>query len=149
MLTGMFNEFGRDYFLLVFVASLGVLQIAGAYSRLYALLIFGRRFSVILGYAAVVLGFTLFFTSEPRNVPDTARGLDGNQQALLFSAAALSALITTLLCSSLRNWSTLGVDEPVRGIDALRRTSYLRLMMKGLDHHWKHLTESTRRSSSG
>ncbi len=149
MVAGMLSDFGRDYFLLVFVASLGVLQLTAAYSRLYGLLLFNRALSSLLGLAAVVLAFTWFFASEPRNIPDTSSGLDGNQQALLFSAGVLAALVTTLVVSSLRHWSMAGGDEDDRGLDALRRASYLRVLMKGLDGHWKRSTESTRRSSSG
>ena len=149
MVAGMLTDFGPDYFLLVFVASLGVFQIVAAYSRLYGLLLFNRILSSLLGLAAAVLAFTWFFASEPRNIPDTSSGLDGNQQALLFSAGALAALVTTLVVSSLRHWSMAGGDEDDRGLDALRHTNYLRILMKGLDRHWKRSTESTRRSSSG
>ncbi len=149
MVAGMLTDFGRDYFLLVFAASLGVLQLTAAYSRLYGLLLFSRALSSLLGLAAVVLAFIWFFASEPRNVPDTASGLDGNQQALLFSAGALAALVTTLVVSSLRHWSMVGGDEHDRGLEALRRASYLRVLLKGLDGHWKRSTGSTKRSSSG
>ncbi len=149
MVAGMLTDFGRDYFLLVFAASLGVLQLTAAYSRLYGLLLFNRALSSLLGLAAVVLAFTWFFASEPRNIPDTSSGLDGNQQTLLFFAGALAALVTTLVVSSLRHWSMVGGDEHDRGLEALRRASYLRILLKGLDGHWKRSTGSTRRSSSG
>ena len=149
MVAGMLTDFGWDYFLFVFAASLGVLQLTAAYSRLYGLLLFNRALSSLLGFVAVVLAFTWFFASEPRNIPDTSSGLDGNQQAILFFAGALAALVTTLVASSLRHWSMAGGGEHDRGLEALRRASYLRVLLKGLDGHWKRSTRSTRRSSSG
>jgi hypothetical protein len=149
MVAGMLTDFGWDYFLFVFAASLGVLQLTAAYSRLYGLLLFNRALSSLLGLVAVVLAFTWFFASEPRNIPDTSSGLDGNQQAILFFAGALAALVTTLVASSLRHWSMAGGGEHDRGLEALRRASYLRVLLKGLDGHWKRSTRSTRRSSSG
>ncbi len=149
MLAGMLTGFGLDYFLFALVASVGVLQLAAAYSRLYGLLFLNRALSSALGLALAVGAFIWFFASEPRNIPDTSSGLDGNQQALLFSAGALAALVTTLVVSSLRHWSMIGNDGPVRGLEALRRASYLRALLKGLDGYWKRSTGSTRRSSSG
>ncbi len=138
-----------DYFLFVFVASLGVLQLAAAHGRLYGLLLFNRLVSSVLGLALALSAFTWFFASESRNLPDTAGGLDGNQQAMLFCAGALAALLTTLVLSSLRHWSLVGDGEPASGLEALRHTNYLRALVKGLNGHWKRLSGSMRKLSSG
>ncbi len=129
----MISDFGLDYFLLVFVASLGVLQLAAAHSRLYGLLLLNRVASFILGPVLVVLAFTWFFASGARNVPDTAGGLDGNQQWILFFAGAVTALVLMLLLSSLIRRSMAGDGEHARGLEALRHTTYLRALMKGLN----------------
>ena len=132
------SGFGLDYFLFSLVSSVGVLQVAAAYSHLYGLMLFSRRLSAGAGLFLVVAAFTWFFTSEQRNIPDTAGGLDGNQQALLFSAAAGVALLLTLLASSVRHWSLGGGNQEVQGLDALRDSNYLRALLKELKEHWKH-----------
>ena len=149
MLAGMLTGFGLDYFLFALVASVGVLQLAAAYSRLYGLLFLNRSLSAALGLALVVGAFIWFFASEPRNIPDTAGGLDGNQQAILFTAAVGVALVVTLLASSLRHRSMVGSDEQAQGLEALRDANYLRVLVKGLRARWKHWNGSTKRYSSG
>ena len=46
-----------DYFLLVFFASFGVVQLAAAWSRLNGLLLLGRRLSLVVAPLLVVAAF--------------------------------------------------------------------------------------------
>lgn len=133
-----------DYFLLVFIASIGVVQLAAAWSRLNGLLLLGRRLSLVAAPLLVVAAFAWFFLSEPRNIPDTAGGLDGNQQALLFFAAAGAALVSILLVSSLRNWSMAG-GEHLEGLEALREATYLRLLLRRGWRLWRGAGRTARR----
>ena len=124
------TPFGLDYFLFVFIAASGVLQMVASYTGLQGLLLLrNRRWAFALGFAVIVLSFLWFFSSEPRNIPDTAGGLDGNEQAGFFALAAGSALLFTLLLSSLRNLNLgNGASQYKSGLDALRETNYLRAL---------------------
>ena len=127
--------FAFDYFILVFFSALGVLLLITAYHRLTGLLLMGRKSSIAAGGLLVLGAFVWFFATAPRNVPDTGAGLDGNQQAVLFSIGSLAALAVVLALSSLRNRSMKGQSE-ARGIDALREETYLRLIARKLRRHW-------------
>ena len=139
MATG---SFVLDYVILVFFASCGVFQMTAAYNGFQGLLFLStRRISFLLGLALMVAALAWFFLAEPRNVPDTGRGLDGNQQFGYFFAGLGAALAFTLLASSLRNRS-LGaeIQEPPPGVDALRQSNYLYALYQTLSwavHHWK------------
>lgn len=127
--------FAFDYFMLVFLSALGVLLLVTAYHRLTGLLLMGRKSSIAMGGLLLVGAFVWFFASEPRNIPDTGAGLDGNQQAVMFSIGSLAALAVVLALSSLRNRSMNGQSE-AQGIDALREETYLRLIAKKLRRPW-------------
>ena len=62
-------------------------------------------------------------------MPDSALGLNGNEQFAYFFAGLGTALVFTLIVSSLRNW-TLGAERTrlPNGLDALRESTYLRAM---------------------
>ena len=96
----------------------------------------------------MVGAFAWFFASEPRNVPDTGAGLDGNEQALLFVAGAGAALALVLILSSLRNWSMVK-DPEGQGIEALRHASYLRLLSRRLRSYWNSWYGRMKERSSG
>ena len=118
-----------DYVLFVFLGALGVLQLSFVRSRVQGMLFVRRspRFSALLGAGLVVTAFTWFFATGPRNIPDTAGGLDGNVQALFFSIGAAGALAATALLSSLINYRW-GRDtpSPPSGMSALAGTTYIR-----------------------
>ncbi len=122
-------EFALDYFVLVFLSALGLLLFVTAYYRFYGLMLFPRLISLALGALLISGAMTWFFASEYRNVPDTAAGLDGNEQTLLFAAGAVLAIIFLLVVSSLRNWSMKGKPN-ANGLDMLRRSNYWRLILK-------------------
>lgn len=127
-------SFVVDYFLLVFISACGVLQMVAAYKGLQGLLFLRNRYSAFgLGLAATTLSFVWFFVSEPRNSPDTAEGLTGNEQFGFFCLAAGCATVFTLLLSSLRNRDLgNGSDRFQPGLDALRETNYLRALLSTL-----------------
>ena len=128
------GPFVLDYCLLVFLSALGVVQIAAAANGLVGLLFIRHRTaSLLLGAVLVVGAFLWFFLSEPRNIPDTADGLDGNQTAGLFAVAAGAAVMLTLLASSLRNRRLSRQGPLPAGLDALRETTYLRALAHALN----------------
>lgn len=122
--------FSLDYFLLIFLATCGVLQLISLLNGLI-FISFTTRFIIGLPLAIVLIAgpFIWFFISENRNVSDTAIGLDGNQQAILFILGSLAGLIFTLIVTSLRRTKLDNYAEHYSsGLDALRQTSYLRAL---------------------
>ena len=135
----MVGGFTPDYFVFVFLAALGVLQMVAAHTGLRGLLFIRvRPLAFLAGLATTVASFIWFFLSEPRNISDTEGGLDGNQISGLFALAAGSALVLTLLLSSISNRS-LGKSgqqlEP--GLEALKDTTYLSALFSTLKSLWK------------
>ena len=127
-------SFEVDYLLFIFLASLGVVQLAALKNGLKGLY-FIRIPPLNLTIALVlVLGALLwFFFSEPRNLPDTGDGLDGNQQAMFAVAAAVAAVLFTLAATSVINAGFgKGEDKSEVGLEALRRATYYTAMRRTL-----------------
>ena len=134
----MTGSFILDYCVLVFWASCGVYQMAAAYGSLHGILLFKRRpVSFLLGLALVAGAFTWFFLSQSRNVPDSAHGMNGNEQFAYFFVGSGTGLAFTLILASVRNWS-LGVERTTLppGLDALREISYLRALYRTCSDYW-------------
>ena len=135
----MVASFSVDYFILVFVAAMGVLQVIASRGSFRGMLLVPQPpLAFLLGLCAVIAAFTWFFASEPRNLSDTEGGLDGNRAAQMFCAATSLAVFTTFVISSLVNRS-LGRDgqPPAQGLDALGDTTYLRALRVSLKALWK------------
>ncbi len=132
-------SFAADYVLFIFLASLGVVQLAALKNRLKGL--YFIRIPLLNFVAALVLvagSFLWFFVSEPRNLPDTGGGLDGNQQAMFSVAAAVGAVLFTLATTSLLN-AGFGRGEELKGtgLQALRRTNYFIALRRTMGRLWK------------
>lgn len=123
----MTGSFILDYYLLVLIASCGVFQVVGALHGFQGMLFFSNRSaSIFLGLVALVGAFAWFFLSEPRNVPDTALGLNGNEQFAYFFAGSGTSLALTLTVASLRRWRNgAEVSGLPEGLDVLREGAYL------------------------
>jgi hypothetical protein len=120
-------SFGLDYFLFVFIAACGILQMAAAYSLLKGAYILPHRAATaLLGLILTIGAFAWFFASESRDVPDTGAGLNGNQQAMLFVTGCGAAVLAVMLASSVVNWRMRPRDgKHLPGMSALRHTSFL------------------------
>tara|TARA_B100000315_G_scaffold217799_2_gene218653 strand:+ start:274 stop:861 length:588 start_codon:yes stop_codon:yes gene_type:complete len=132
------GSFILDYCILVFLASSGVFQMVAALGGFRGLLYFRQRpVSILFGVVLMTGAVAWFFLSESRNVPDSAHGMNGNEQFGYFFAGAGAGLAFTLIVSSLRNWS-LGVEKSdlPPGLDALRETSYLRALHRTCSYYW-------------
>ena len=130
----MGESFILDYFLLVFVASCGLYQMAAACNALRGLMLFrSKGLTFILGLTLWVGAFVWFFLSEPRNMPDTGAGLTGNEQFGYFFAGGGAGLAVTLVVTSLRNWR-LGKETAAcpAGLGALREVGYARALYRSL-----------------
>ena len=103
-----------DYFLLVFISSFGVYQIASIPAKLEGLWLF--RFSKVqytFGALTIVGAFGWFFADEERNVQHT---VEGSEQLGLFLAAIVSSYVVTAILSSIVQ-ARLGSpkDTPIKG----------------------------------
>ena len=145
------DSLAPDYLVLVFLGSCGVLQIAAAHARIHGILLLRRPVhATVLGVVLVVAGLVWFFGPGPRHLPDTAGGLDGNDQGAYFALAAGTAIAFTLVVSSALNWRRLARSRSGgSGLDALRETTYLEAMSAGVKVLWRQRRRWTRRWSSG
>lgn len=126
------SDFALDYLAFVFTSAVGVIMAATARSGLDGLLITGRRLSYLVSLTLIAGSTWWFFASQPRNVPDTGPGLDGNEQAVLFVLGAVAAMALILIVSSLRNWFMEAEAPGENGLDALRSSGYLRALYRNL-----------------
>ncbi|MXY47650.1 MAG: hypothetical protein F4Y44_11895 [Chloroflexi bacterium] len=94
-------SFAADYFIMVFVASLGVIQAAASIGGLRGLLVFMHpRIARTLGIALAIGAIVWFFAVAERNINDYEGGLDSNQQGILFFLAVAAAGILTCALTS-------------------------------------------------
>ena len=137
--------FAVDYFIMVFVASLGVMQTAASIGGLRGLLVFKNpRIARPLGIAVAIAAIVWFFAVAERNINDYEGGLDSNLQGLLFFlAVAASGVLTCVLTSPLnarmrrlkdsRNGDD-GEKAPEAGLGALRHGSW----WQALAHNYRY-----------
>ena len=143
--------FATDYYLFVFGASVGVIQVAVSLGHLNGLLIFpSPLLARAFGLALAVAAFVWFFTTDTRNINDYKGGLDAPTQALFFFLGSLSALVVTLVVSSLVNARLNGgKPEPGDGLDALKHTNYVRSLSRSLSYWWREWRTQTKSYFSG
>lgn len=103
-----------DYFMLVFISAVGVIQIAAVHAKLPGLWFFkhpGAQY--VFGVLAIIGAFGWFFTTEERNVRPV---VEGTQQLGLFLAGILAAyLVTAILASFIQARVTTRPEHPVEG----------------------------------
>ncbi len=130
--------FVTDYYLTVFVASLGVFQVAASMGRLNGLLIFKSPWIARpLGLLVAVVPFIWFFSTGERNINDYEGGLDANLLGLFFFFAGSTGLVVTLVFSSLVNIRMDGGEHPPdAGLEALRDTNYIRVLRRSAVYWW-------------
>lgn len=118
-----------DYFLLVFFACCGVIQLAAAYSGLAGMLIVPRaRAGYLLGCALVVGSFAWFAAIGDFAIPGDVGGVEGAQQFGLFLGAAVASVAATNILASLRRLGSRK-RSTLAGMDALREGTYLELAL--------------------
>jgi len=132
------GSFILDYSILVFLASCGVFQMIAACEGFRGMLFFKYRpGSFLLGLGLLIGAFTWFFLSGSRNVPDSAHGMNGNEQFAYFFAGSGAGLAFTLVVASLRNRS-LGAERAdlPPGLGVLRECNYLRALYRTCRSLW-------------
>lgn len=124
-----------EYFILVFIASVGVLQLMATVTQRKGLLFFNRKaLAYLFSFLAIGGSFGWFFGwGDPmdmamRQTGDAAMrqtGLEGAQQFLYFNMAVFAALVVTLIVSSLLRARWKGQPGgSSQGLDALKERSY-------------------------
>ncbi len=113
-----------NYCLLVFIAVLGVLQLAAVYNGLRGLFFFPRKiFS--LAFAVVAIGFALFAFFAWNDFNDYI--IEGSQQFASFLISAAVGIIFTLVFSSILNSRRFSAGRPHRdGLDFLRESTFFK-----------------------
>ena len=136
----MMFSFAVDYFIMVFVASLGVMQTAASIGGLRGLLVFKNPLVARpLGIAIAIAAIVWFFMVAERNINDYEGGLDSNQQGLLFFlAVAASGVLTFILTSPLnarmRRRMGNGERAPDAGLGAMRHSNWF----QALAHNYRY-----------
>ena len=136
----MMFSFAADYFIMVFVASLGVMQTAASIGGLRGLLVFKNPLVARpLGIAIAVAAIVWFFMVAERNINDYEGGLDSNEQGLLFFlAVAASGVLTFILTSPLNAWMRRrmgnGERAPDAGLGAMRHSNWF----QALAHNYRY-----------
>jgi hypothetical protein len=123
----LFVPLSLKYWLLVFLAVLGVLQGAAARNNLRGLFFFGRR-SLSYVFAALAIGFSLFifFTWNSRY----ATGIvEGAEQAGIFTLGILAAVFCTLVVSSaIGSVSFKRQSGHPHGLEALKKATIFNIL---------------------
>ena len=136
----MMFSFAADYFIMVFVASLGVMQTAASIGGLRGLLVFKNPLVARpLGIAIAIAAIVWFFMVAERNINDYEGGLDSNQQGLLFFlAVAASGVLTFILTSPLnarmRRRMGNGERAPDAGLGSMRHSNWF----QALAHNYRY-----------
>ena len=139
----LFWEYFRAYFLMAFLSSIGMLQIAVTRAGINGLSIFKRPLvNYVFGAIAIVGGFVLFYATGDRTaepliaIHDGGKWFFGERETFTaFMAGALIGLIFTLLVSSLRK-RAISINKPEvppQGLDALKEMTWLQAIVRRFD----------------
>jgi hypothetical protein len=126
-----------DYFILVFVSSLGVYQIAAIHAKLDGLCFFRHPVAqYIFGILAIIGAFGWFFTSQDRNIHTK---VEGSQQLGLFLASIIASYAFTVILSSImkakvNSQSTIAREgkQYDMGVETLKKTTVFGGIMSSL-----------------
>ena len=121
------SEFIRDYYIFVFVAALGAIQVGAAAGKLDGLLAFKRKAAALAFGGALMAGAAAwFFSTGERNINDYAGGITANGQALYAFLGCITAVVATFAATSLLNLRIgRGAAPPFDGLHSLREANYL------------------------
>lgn len=121
-------ELAFEYFIIVFLMCLAVIQAAGSYNYLAGIAFFQNRLvSFVVSALMLATCMSLLLTWNLRNYTGI---IEGAQQFVLFMAAITGAIIVTALVSSAVNHKRFkNVTGPLAGgIEALRTRTFLQAM---------------------
>ena len=120
-----------EYFFLVFIAALGVLQIAAIYAGMRGLSFFSRTsHGFVFAGLTVIPALVGLFTWNQRNPTAVVEGL---QQFYFFSLATFLAFVFTVLVSHLIQRSKLqGNEVRYDGLEALKKATFFQALQHKL-----------------
>lgn len=114
-----------DYFIFVFMASVGLYQIVTIPARLKGLWFFNQPWlQYIIGILTILGAYGWFFTSKGRNVQSTVEG--AQQLGLFLGAIVASYFVTAILSSIIQAFTNAREDSPQEhkqqdfGLEALK-----------------------------
>ena len=111
-----------DYCLLVFIAVLGVIQLAAFNNSFRGLLFFQHRIYT-LAFAIIAIGSALVAFFIWNDVHEVI--VEGSQQTGSFVLSSAAAIIFTLVCSSILNNRRCNSNKCQReGLESLRENTY-------------------------
>ena len=115
-----------DYFLFVFMVSLGVFQLAASWVTLEGMSFFPRRYLGYIFAAVMISGGYGWFFGVDRNIADTAGGISGPFLfGYLFGALFLALMATLLISSAVKaRWGRPDSEGRQRGLDVLKRMTF-------------------------
>ena len=120
----------QQYFLLILICSLGIIQLAALYGNLEGLQFFkSKKTCFLIGIFLIFISFLLFFKTGGRHIPDTAGGVAGSQQFALFFIGSFSSIILTFVVTSLVNRKRHCKPLDTNGLSALRETTFLNVLL--------------------
>ncbi len=124
---------GLIYFTFIFLAALGVLQIAAALNSLRGLLLVRNKFLSILIGIVLVAGAFVWYLNLTNGF--LLAKIEGEQQGILFLLGSSAALLVTLILASLFHWNrSMPSLQETNGLDALKEMTYwqvLRVQLRG------------------
>lgn len=119
-----------DYFLLVFFAACGVIQLAAAHSRIGGLLFVSHvGVGYVIGLGLLAGAFAWFVAIGDQNIPGDLGGVEGAQQFGLFLAGAAGAVLSTMAVASMARIRTSSEAVEGTGVEALRNQTLLAVAM--------------------
>jgi hypothetical protein len=126
-----------DYFILVFMSSLGVYQITAIHAKLDGLCFFRHPVvQYIFGILAIIGAFGWFFTSTDRNIHTT---VEGAQQLGLFLGSIVASYVFTAILASVMQAKVSAKEGSPResrqykmGIETLKKTTLFGGIMSSL-----------------
>ena len=126
-----------DYFILVFISSLGVYQIVAIPAKLDGLCFFRHPvIQYIFGILAIIGVFGWFFTSTDRNIHTS---VEGSQQLGLFLGSIIASYVFTAILSSIMQAKVSSQGSTPRegkqydmGIETLKKTTLFGGIMSSL-----------------
>ncbi len=141
------SEFIFEYYIFVFLAALGAIQVGAAAGKLKGILVFGHTAaSVTLGGALFVAAPVWFFSTGERNINDFEGGITANGQALYAFLGCITALVVTLAVTSIINFRLgRGTLPPFNGLQSLTEANYLLAVSNNLRYWskaWRKLTSN-------
>ena len=111
-----------NYCLLVFIAVLGVIQLAALKNNFRGLLFFPRRV-LTLTFAAIAIGAALFVFFTWNDFHTVI--VEGSQQTGSFVFSTVAAIIFSLVCSSILNYRRFNSGKPRQdGLEVLRESTF-------------------------